>query len=137
MEPGTNACIQRHFYGIKVVLRGLVSASRLNLMERVVVRSRSQHPRLANAQALNEHRIFGSCPYPGCRLDGSAAVITLKRARERSPVRGTIDKKLCLSDGPRIGGETAKEIINLQALLSLKRQAPPLGLAMGCLPGPS
>ncbi len=87
-------------------------------MERVVVRSRSQHPRLANAQALNEHRIFGRCPYPGCRLDRSATVITLKRARERSPVRGTIDKKLCLSDGPRIGGEAAEDIINLQALLS-------------------
>src|SRR5258708_36602908 len=114
MEPGTNACIQRHFYGIQVDLRGLVSASRLKLMERVVVRSRSQHPRLANAQALNEHRIFGRCPYPGCRLDGSAAVIMLKRARERSPVRGTINKKLCPSDGSRIGGSTATGIKKLQ-----------------------
>src|SRR5579859_7681056 len=114
---GTNARIQRHFDGIKVGLRGLVSTSRLELMECVVVRSRSQHPRLANAQALKKHDIFGRCSYPGRRLDGSAAAIPLQRACQRRPIRGAIDKKLRLSDCPGIGSKMTKDIINLQALL--------------------
>ncbi len=136
MQPWPDAGLQGEPCRVQVRLGRLDPAAGSELVERVVVGDRRQHPRLADTKRSDQRHVLRRRADPGCRFNWRAAAVPLQGAFEGGAIGRAIDEEFGLADRSGRPGETAEQVVDRQALLGRERQAALLTVAVGRLGRP-